>query len=108
MSKQENSLGLNKDMDPEVFTKLVVDECRRLRAEVKEKDLLIQELRADIEERDRKIVVLENNLKASNERERTNPMLLKQKELNADLKQENRKLRKKNDELRREIFNFIK
>ena len=108
MSKPENSLGLNKDMDPEVFTKLVVDECRRLRAEVKEKDLLIQELRADIEERDRQIIVLENNLKASNLRERTNPLLLKQKELNADLKQENRKLRKKNDELRRQIFNFIK
>lgn len=108
MSKPENSLGLNRDMDPEVFTKLVVDECRRLRAEVKEKDLLIQELRADIEERDRNIVVLENNLKASNERERTNPLLLKQKELNVTLKQENRKLRKKNDELRREIFNYIK
>lgn len=95
-------------MDPEVFTKLVVDECRRLRAEVKEKDLLIQELRADIEERDRNIVVLENNLKASNLRERTNPLLLKQKELNTALKQENRKLRKKNDELRHQIFNFIK
>lgn len=108
MSKQENSLGLNKDMDPEVFTKLVVDECRRLRAEVKEKDLLIQELRSDIEERDHKIVVLENNLKASNERERTNPLLLKQKELNTELKQENRKLRKKNDELRRQIFSQIK
>lgn len=108
MSKPENSLGLNKDMDPEVFTKLVVDECRRLRTEVKEKDFLIQELRTNIEERDRKIVVLENNLKASNERERTNPLLLKQKELNADLKQENRKLRKKNDELRRQIFQGIK
>lgn len=95
-------------MDPEVFTKLVVDECRRLRAEVKEKDLLIQELKADIEERDRQIIVLENNLKASNLRERTNPLLLKQKELNADLKQENRKLRKKNDELRRQIFQNIK
>lgn len=108
MSKPENSLGLNNDMDPEVFTKLVVDECRRLRAEVKEKDLLIQELKADIEERDRQIIVLENNLKASNLRERTNPLLLKQKELNADLKQENRKLRKKNDELRRQIFQNIK
>ena len=108
MSKQENSLGLHKDMDPEVFTKLVVDECRRLRAEVKEKDLLIQELRADIEERDRKIVVLENNLKASNDKVKNNPLVLQQKELNATLKQENRKLRKKNDELRREIFNSIK
>lgn len=108
MNKQENSLELNKDMDPEVFTKLVVDECRRLRAKVKEKDFLIQDLKADIEERDRQIIVLQNNLKTSNERERTNPLLLKQKELNDDLKQENRKLRKKNDELRRQIFNSIK